>query len=54
METLHHTAGGAKMHRPWLILCTVLLSLFLAFCKRRQELEMLVKDASYHRASLRE
>jgi 4-hydroxybenzoate polyprenyltransferase len=39
---------------PWLILCTILLSLFLAFCKRRQELETLVEGAGDHRASLRE
>ena len=37
----------------WLILCTVLLSLFLAFCKRRQELESL-EGAHEHRAILRE
>ena len=39
---------------PWLILCTILLSLFLAFCKRRQELEMLVEDAGEHRVALKE
>jgi 4-hydroxybenzoate polyprenyltransferase len=38
---------------PWLILCTILLSLFLGFCKRRQELEAL-QDAHDHRPSLRE
>jgi len=37
----------------WLIICTILLSLFLAFCKRRQELESL-DDAGEHRATLRE
>ena len=39
---------------PWLILCTILLSLFLAFCKRRQELEALVEEAGDHRLALRE
>jgi 4-hydroxybenzoate polyprenyltransferase len=37
----------------WLVLCALLLSLFLAFCKRRQELEALV-EAHDHRPSLRE
>ena len=37
----------------WLIMCTILLSLFLAFCKRRQEIESL-QDAHEHRSILRE
>lgn len=38
----------------WLILCTVLLSLFLGFTKRRQELAQLEGEAASHRAILRE
>src|SRR5881409_651245 len=37
----------------WLIMCTILLSLFLALCKRRQELESL-SHAHEHRLILRE
>lgn len=37
----------------WLIVCTILLSLFLAFCKRRQELETLAQ-AHEHRTILKE
>ena len=39
---------------PWLILCTILLSLFLGFCKRRQELTALDGRASDHREILSE
>jgi 4-hydroxybenzoate polyprenyltransferase len=39
---------------PWLILCTIMLSLFLAFCKRRRELELLEDGAKDHRPALKE
>lgn len=37
---------------PWLMLCTMLLALFLAFGKRRSELIRLGNQASEHRAAL--
>ncbi len=39
---------------PWLYLCTILLALFLALAKRRQELVLLDRDASGHRRILGE
>ncbi|MFD3156581.1 decaprenyl-phosphate phosphoribosyltransferase [Haloimpatiens sp. FM7330] len=39
---------------PWLILCTILLSLFLALNKRKSEIKMLKGDSSKHRAILKE
>jgi len=38
----------------WLLLCTLFLSLFLAFCKRRHELTTLSESAADHRESLRD
>jgi 4-hydroxybenzoate polyprenyltransferase len=38
---------------PWLLICTLFLSLLLAFCKRRHELVNL-EDAASHRESLQE
>lgn len=53
---LRAIAGGVAVNVPistWLALCTMLLALFLGFCKRRNELTTLDKDAALHRTSLR-
>ena len=39
---------------PWLYVCVTLVSLFLGFGKRRQEMSLLEGDAANHRASLQE
>jgi 4-hydroxybenzoate polyprenyltransferase len=50
--------GGAvnspveNMMSPWILLCTFLLALFLAMCKRRAEIAMLMEKSHYHRKSL--
>jgi len=40
--------------RPWLLICTTLLALFLALSKRRHELVLLGEGAGDHRRSLEE
>ena len=40
--------------RPWLLICTTLLALFLAFSKRRHELMLLGDGAADHRRILEE
>ena len=52
---LRAVAGAAAVEvpvSPWLMLCTLLLALFLAFGKRRSELVRLQGDAAAHRAAL--
>jgi 4-hydroxybenzoate polyprenyltransferase len=54
---LRAAAGAAVIHvsiSPWLYLCTILLSLFLGFGKRRHELLLLEDTAGGHRRNLEE
>lgn len=52
---LRAIAGGLVIHvpfTPWFLLCTMLLSLFLAIGKRRHELVLLHEDKGSHRKVL--
>lgn len=58
MGFLLRVIGGALVIRiyisPWILLCTLLLSLFLGFSKRRNELVTLSGNADKHRQILEE
>ena len=52
---LRVTAGAFAINvgvSPWLVLCTFFVALFLAFCKRRNELVSLGENAASHRGIL--
>ncbi|MFH1791607.1 MAG: decaprenyl-phosphate phosphoribosyltransferase [Candidatus Omnitrophota bacterium] len=49
LSIITFTAAGFS---SWVLLCTVLLSLFLALCKRRSELLLLMDKSGLHRKSL--
>lgn len=54
---LRVVAGGTAINveiSSWLLLCTLLIALFLAICKRRHELVLLEDEASSHRRILGE
>jgi 4-hydroxybenzoate polyprenyltransferase len=54
---LRATAGAVAIAVPishWLLVCTTLLALFLAFSKRRHELTLLAQGATDHRRILEE
>lgn len=55
---IFRVVGGAMVIKvdvsPWILLCTMLLSMFLALGKRRNELIILNKDADSHREILKE
>lgn len=52
VEALKPLITGIQIS-PWLLICTLFLSLFLAFCKRRHEL-VTMSEAGNHRESLLE
>lgn len=52
---LRAVAGSVVIHvtfSHWLLMCTMLLALFLAICKRRHELHLISEKAVNHRAVL--
>ncbi len=52
---LRAVAGSVIINVPfshWLLMCTMLLALFLAICKRRHELYLIKEQAGNHRAVL--
>jgi 4-hydroxybenzoate polyprenyltransferase len=54
---LRAVAGAVAIREPfsnWLLICTLLLALFLALAKRRQELTLLAGEAAGHRRILGE
>ena len=52
VEALHGIAADIELS-PWLLICTLFLSLFLSFSKRRHEL-VTMADAEAHRETLAE
>ena len=54
LRVLGGSALAAVMPSAWIILCTVLLSLFLGFSKRRHELVVLGERAFHHRKVLKQ
>lgn len=45
-------SGIESMVSSWILLCTFLLALFLALCKRRAEMALLLEKSKHHRKSL--